>query len=69
MWTKDDIRILLIDDMTDDPIVTARISTPGGEVTVMAEAEEVATTIPRSANFARSWIQAPSRLGHASGFV
>jgi CTP-dependent riboflavin kinase len=41
MWTKDDIRILLVDDMTDHPIVTARITTPDGEVTVMAEANEV----------------------------
>lgn len=41
MWSKDDIRIVLIDDMTDDPIVTARITTPDGEVIVMAEAEEV----------------------------
>jgi hypothetical protein len=40
MWTRDDIRILLVDDMTDHPIVTATITTPDGEVKVMAEAEE-----------------------------
>ena len=40
------------------PIQTAK------RLSETAEAEEVATTIPRSANFERSWIQAPSRLGH-----
>src|SRR5690348_9421356 len=41
MWTRDDISILLVDDLTDHPIVTAMITTPGGEVHVMAEAEGV----------------------------
>ncbi|MEI7606497.1 MAG: hypothetical protein WCJ64_03840 [Rhodospirillaceae bacterium] len=32
---------MLVEDMTDSPIVTARIATPDGDVSVMAEAETV----------------------------
>lgn len=37
MWGANDIAITLHSDMTDDPIVTAEISTPDGIVMVMAE--------------------------------
>ena len=37
MWTKNDIVIELDEYMTDDPVMTATISTPDGEVMVMAE--------------------------------
>jgi hypothetical protein len=36
-WTLADIEIALDADMTDDPVMTVRISTPVGVVTVMAE--------------------------------
>jgi hypothetical protein len=39
MWTAADIAIILDDDLTDDPVVTARILTPAGELLVMAEVE------------------------------
>ena len=65
MWTKDDIRILLIDDMTDDPIVTARISTPGGEVTVMAEAEEVGRCLILRNFHIHGETVGPRQLGYA----
>jgi hypothetical protein len=37
MWTAADIDIILDDALTDDPVVTARILTPAGELQVMAE--------------------------------
>lgn len=40
MWTKHDIVIELDDHMTDDPVMTATISTPDGKVMVMAEVLE-----------------------------
>jgi hypothetical protein len=37
MWTAADIDIVLDDELTDDPVITARILTPAGELLVMAE--------------------------------
>jgi hypothetical protein len=37
MWTKDDLVIEIDDPLTDDPIVTATIRTPDGDLMVMAE--------------------------------
>jgi hypothetical protein len=39
VWTAADIEIILDDDLTDDPVVTARILTPAGELLVMAKVE------------------------------
>jgi hypothetical protein len=39
MWTADDIEIELEDELTDGPVVTARITTPLGALLVMAEVE------------------------------
>lgn len=39
MWTAADIEIILDDDLTDDPVVTAHILTPAGELLLMAEVE------------------------------
>jgi hypothetical protein len=39
VWTAADIEIILDDDLTDDPVVTAHILTPAGELLVMAEVE------------------------------
>lgn len=39
MWTADDIQIELEDELTDGPVVTARIITPEGALQVMAEIE------------------------------
>ena len=36
-WRAADITIIILDDQTDDPIVTAEILTPVGTVEVMAE--------------------------------
>jgi hypothetical protein len=37
VWTAADIEIVLDDDFTDDPVVTARIHTPAGDLLIMAE--------------------------------
>jgi hypothetical protein len=37
VWTVADVEIVLDDDLTDDPVVTAHILTPAGELLVMAE--------------------------------
>jgi len=39
MWSASDITILLHDEMTDDPVVTAEIVTPDGVIWVMAEVQ------------------------------
>ena len=36
-WTADDIGIVVDDLATDDPVMTARVTTPAGDVDVMAE--------------------------------
>ncbi|CAA7611950.1 conserved hypothetical protein [Magnetospirillum sp. UT-4] len=45
MWTADDIAITLLDDLTDDPIVTAEIRTPDGVLRVMARVEGEGPTL------------------------
>jgi len=40
VWTGTDIEVILDDDLTDDPVVTAHILTPIGELLVMAEVEQ-----------------------------
>jgi hypothetical protein len=40
MWTAGDIEIELEDDLTDDRVVTARVTTPMGALLVMAEVEQ-----------------------------
>lgn len=37
MWSAADITIIVHNDMTDDPVVTAEIVTPEGTIWVMAE--------------------------------
>lgn len=41
MWTVSDIRIVVDDDLSDDPIVTAEISTPAGRLKLMADVDIV----------------------------
>lgn len=36
LWTTGDISFDIVDDMTDDPVVTVRILTPVGPLTFMA---------------------------------
>lgn len=40
-----DISLEMVDDMTDDPVVTLRISTPAGRLTFVAEPEERGRTL------------------------
>lgn len=37
MWRRADIRFVLIDDLSADPVVTAEIGTPAGMLLVMCE--------------------------------
>jgi hypothetical protein len=37
LWDVADISFEIVDDMSDDPVVTLRIATPVGPLTVMAE--------------------------------
>ena len=39
-WNEDDLAFDLVTDVTDDPVVTANVSTPDGVLTFMAEAED-----------------------------
>ncbi len=45
MWTAADIRIELVTDITDDPVVTAEIVTPAGTLRAMAEPERNGRTL------------------------
>jgi hypothetical protein len=40
VWTSADIEIVLDDELTDGTVATVRITTPSGELLVMAEAEQ-----------------------------
>jgi hypothetical protein len=40
MWTSADVSFEIVADVTDDPVVTASIFTPVGEILVMAEVAE-----------------------------
>lgn len=37
MWAADDISFEIVDDMTDDPVLTLTVSTPAGQLTFMGE--------------------------------
>ena len=37
MWVADDISFEIVDDMTDDPVLTLRVLTPAGQLTFMGE--------------------------------
>ena len=41
VWRSDEIGVEFINDLTSDPIVTARIATPAGTLIAMAEVEQV----------------------------
>jgi hypothetical protein len=40
LWRPDEIAFDIIEDETDDPVVTAWIRSPAGEIVVMADIEE-----------------------------
>ena len=37
MWDSDDISFEIVDDMTDDPVLTLMVFTPAGQLTFMGE--------------------------------
>lgn len=39
-WVRDQLSFEVVDDDTDDPVVTIEITTPAGVIKIMAEAEE-----------------------------
>jgi hypothetical protein len=45
LWGTEDISFDLVDDMTDDPVVTIRVLTPIGPLTFMAESVVSGTTM------------------------
>lgn len=45
MWAVSDILFEMVDDMTDDPVVTLLVSTPAGRLTFVAEPEERGSTL------------------------
>jgi len=55
MWKAADVRIVVDDDLSDDPVVTATITTPAGRLRVMAAVSLEGRTLvlaglPRHAN-------------------
>lgn len=44
-WGPGDISFDIVDDETDDPVVTVRFETPAGSILVMAEVEEHGRTL------------------------
>lgn len=45
MWSVRDIGFDIVNDMTDDPVVTLRVSTPAGLLTFTAEPEAAGATL------------------------
>lgn len=45
MWVPDDLSFEIIDDMSEDPVVTIIVTTPDGIMKFMAEPEQVGTTL------------------------
>jgi hypothetical protein len=44
-WSSRDILFEIVDDMTDDPVVTVRVGTPAGSLTFVAEPVVMGTTL------------------------
>ena len=61
LWDVADIAFEIVDDMSDDPVVTLRIATPAGPLTFMAEPAMQGTTL----RLTRAHVQdaAPNTVG------
>jgi hypothetical protein len=63
MWTTDDIEIALEDELTDGPVVTARIATPAGTLLIMAEIEKQGRELLLSRTHIHGETLGPNDLG------
>ncbi len=61
LWDVADISFEIVDDMSDDPVVTLRIATPVGSLTFMAEPVMQGTTLHLTRTHAQA--AAPNTIG------
>lgn len=69
MWTEKDISITLLDGLTDDPIVTAEISTPDGTLQAMARIEDEPPTLRLCELHLHGENVGPRQFGHRRLFA
>jgi len=67
VWTAIDIAFEIVDDLSDDPVVTIRLSTPAGPLTVMAEPVVQGTTLLLNGVHVQD--STPNRIGAANLLV